>query len=280
MQASTETEDERLRQEYLNHWHETWRGFTAALVSTEDFHAFVWTVKLLKSGICFAYFKSGVYQLKLHIYWRSWVPGLAITLIALVIFSYFGSLREIIRKRWCCPSAEMEGGTKNSCFVTGERCRWLHFHDAVVLYLGLMIIFNLMSACFRSPGVVLPNQKQGNDRENEDTRITDDSLKADSKIQNECIRWSSKDSRGGFCGIGPVFNIAREVFLVQNYYNLVALSMGSREAKIDCGSEKTPPPAFPSTQETFCNKCKIKRPPRCHHCSISDQWYVHSLVAV
>ena len=275
MQASTEAEDDRLRQKYLNHWHETWRGFTAALVSTEDFHAFRWTIRLLKAGLCFAYFKSGIYQLKIHIYWRSWVPALAIALIALVVSSYFGALREIVRERWCCSTA---GGTNNNCSVAeGEGCRWMIFHDAVVLYLGLMILFNFVSACFRSPGVVLANHQKAKDRGGKDSMVAEKSKNLSSEILNEHMRWSSKNSQGGFCGMDPILNIAREEFLVRNYYNLADLSRTFREYGANDDSGRKEIQEFPSTRETFCNKCMIKRPPRAHHCSISGRWYVHLL---
>ncbi len=239
MQGNTEQieEDVPLREQCLNHWHETWNEFKRALVSTEDFNALHWTVKLFKAGIGAFYFTSGLDRLKIHVYWRSWIPALAIILIVLVVVSYFGGLREVVRERWCCIN-------NNSC---PEGCRWLLFHDAVVVYLGGMILFQYLSACFSSPGVVLPNQ---DDKSQETTH-------ANGRIQTRV--WSSKDSRGGFCGINPALNVAKEAWLVQNYFDLAS----SRQFS-----------GFPGTEETFCNKCNIKRPPRCRHCSVCNRWYV------
>ena len=155
-------EDDPIREKYLNHWQKTWQGFTSAIVSTEDFHAFQWTIKLFKAGFCVLYIKSGVYKLKIHIYWRSWIPPLAIVLVVLVVSSYFGSLREVVRERWCFPAGE-ETNNSYPIVIEGEGCRWLRFHDAVVLYIGFMILFNFVSACFRSPGVVLPNPQPAKD---------------------------------------------------------------------------------------------------------------------
>jgi len=268
-EKENEDEEDRFRRYYLNNWHKTWAAFNLALRSTDDFNAFEWCFKLLKSVICFGYFKFGLYKLKLHIYWRSCVPVLAIVLIVVVVVSYFGSLREIINERWCCPTAGTEGGINNSCSRVDESgwCRWLLFHDAVVVYLGLMIIFNFLSACFRSPGVVLAKQ-QVKDSEKKESMIAN---KRDSQIQKEYIKWSSKDSRGGICGIDPILNIAREEFLVQNYYNFAGLSKGSRKCNTNINSKKEQNQVFPINRETFCNKCWIKRPPRCHHCSICDR---------
>ena len=263
-------EDDGIRQKYLNQWHETWREFKSALMSTEDFPAFQWTVRLLKAGSCFVYFKSGVHLLKIHIYWRSSVPALAITLIVLVVSSYFGSLREIIRERWCCPE-----DITCSLAEEGEGCQWILFHDLVVLYLGFMILFNFLSACFRSPGVVLPNLQRPKVGDEKGDR-GDGKSKENGEKRLERLQWSSKDSRGGFCGIDPILDITKEAYLVQNYYNL---AISRREATVQGTTKyvsKTKQlDSFPSTQETFCNKCMIKRPPRSHHCSISNRWCVH-----
>ena len=275
MEAVTEKENEdegyRFREQNLDDWHETWSAFNLALRSTDNFHAFEWTFKLLKSGFFFAYFRFGLYKLKLHVYWRSWVPALAITIIVAIVLSYFGSLRNIIKERWCCSIVGVEGKFNNSCSFVDDSdwCRWLLFHDAVVVYLGLMIIFNLMSACFRSPGVVLAKRQQPKGSKKKESMITN---KLDSQVQKESIKWSSKDSVGGFCGVGPILNVAREELLVRNYYCIAGISHGSRICNTDTNSKKKQNQAFPSSRETFCNKCMIKRPPRCHHCSICDRW--------
>jgi hypothetical protein len=268
-------DEDPFRQICLAKWHETWSAFTVALRSTDDFHPFEWTWKLLKSGICVSYFKSGLHKLKIHIYWRSWVPALAIALIVLVVASYFASLREIIRERWCCPAVGGEGGTNYMCSLSDANgwCRWLLFHDATVMYLGLMILFNFLSACFRSPGVVLQNEQQLKDSEKKTSRITKN---LHGEARKESIKWCSKDSRGGFCGIDPTLDTEREGFLVQTYYNIANSTSGSGHCKTNINSgKKQHNKPFPSSRETFCGKCNLKRPPRCHHCSTCNRWYVH-----
>ncbi len=258
MQESTQ--EDPLRQAYLNHWNETWSGFKRAIVSTEDFNALGWTVKLFKAGMGAFYFKSRLDIFKIHIYWRSWVPALAIVLIVGVVASYFGSLREVVRERWCCVAGE-------KC-SRGVQCRWLLFHDAVVVYLGFMILFNYVSACFRSPGVVLANRNQSKDENEKDSTSTGSSKKIHTRKSIQ--RWSAKDSRGGFCGMDAVLDVAREAWLVQTYYNLASESRKSSNTQSRTKTEQVE--NFPSNRETFCNKCQIKRPPRCHHCSICNRW--------
>ena len=169
-QKEIESVDDKIRQTALRKCHETWADFNAALRSTDDFHAFEWTWKLLKISVPFFYFQFGVYKLKLHIYWRSVVPALAIALIVAVVISYFGSLRKIIELRWCL--------TDKSITRLGEsdQCRWLFFHDAFVVYVSTMIIFNFLSACFRSPGVVLTSRQQAKINKGSDLVDTNNSM--------------------------------------------------------------------------------------------------------
>jgi len=271
-QKEIEDVDDKIRQTALRKCHETWADFNAALRSTDDFHAFEWTWKLLKISVPFFYFQFGVYKLKLHIYWRSVVPALAIVLIVAVVISYFGSLRKIIELRWC--STTMAEVTDKSITRLGEsdQCRWLFFHDTFVIYVSTMIIFNFLSACFRSPGVVLTSRQQAKNNKGSDLVDTNNSML---KVWKD---WSSTDSIGGFCGISLPFDVAREALLVKSYYNIADSRNSSTKHNTTRNIMKRKNEVFPSTQETFCNKCMIKRPPRCHHCSICDRWYVFTFV--
>jgi hypothetical protein len=232
---------------YLDHWEDTWNDFNRAIRSREEFNATRWTWRLLVAGMGYLYVKTGLVNLNVHVYWRSWVPSFAVTLVALVVMSYYTTLRSPLMERWCCSPSVVDG-TK----TCRNDCLWPHFHDAAVAYFGVMILFHYLSACFRSPGVAL----------SEDFRPTGDKVPKEESIKSK-LKWTAVDSRGGCCCLNPMLNIDRETALVETYYFKVAGNAARRGWGI---GER-----FPSTDESRCDKCNIQRPPRCHHCSICDR---------
>lgn len=223
---------------YEQQWIHTWDSFNRALRSPDDFNAFTWLFRLAKGFMCYLYFKSGLYKLRIHRYWRSGVPAFGISLICVVLLSYYFSLRTVIIARWCCPLSN----------ITCHRpsCPWAVFHDGFVFYVGVMIIFHYISACFRSPGVALTADY--------------DKFEKSAYGITEDIRWKSIDSQGGCCCFGPNFDIGAERHRVSKYKNLQP-SRKSPDNNI----------IFPSIDWTECQKCRISRPPRCHHCSVCNR---------
>lgn len=224
---------------YEQNWADTWHSFNRALRSPDHFNAFTWLFRLARGIAGLLYFKSGIYKLGIHRWWRSTVPAFGISLICLVVVAYYLNLRPVIVKRWCCP---VDVIPDERC--KGGGCRWGIFHDLLVFYFGTMILFHYVSACFRSPGVALAAEYN----ELEPTLELPDHL-----------AWDSLDSQGGCCCLGPRVDIAAERRRVSWYRdNMSAKSKASTDV-------------FPDVEWTDCKHCGISRPPRCHHCSVCNR---------
>mmetsp|Transcript_104426 Transcript_104426/g.156400 ORF Transcript_104426/g.156400 Transcript_104426/m.156400 type:complete len:420 (+) Transcript_104426:48-1307(+) len=217
---------------YEEAWSETWSKFNRALRSPDNFNAFQWTLKLSKAAlIYFVYFRTGLYRLRLHKHWTSWIPFVGIGLVLLISSSYYYSLRSGIAHRYCC----METEASDQCQV-GWKCSLAH--DVTVTYISFMIVFHYLAACFQSPGVALPGERPNDSNTPE--------------IGQE--EWLAVDGRGGCCCFNTRLNVAKEQKRV-NEYNALNIQ--------DVSGVRN----FPSVERTVCQKCNITRPPRCRHCS-------------
>ena len=233
LRRNMESEDK-----YEQEWSRTWASFRRALRSPDDFNATSWLLRLVKGYIAYLYFKSGLFKLGLHDHWRSSVPFFGLLLICTVLLSYICSIRSALATVWCCAATH----SQTACQVT--TCAWASVHDVFIAYLGIMIMFHYSSACFRSPGVALSAEYDG---------IGDQGI----ATMPENLIWKSVHSRGGCCGFNSTLNITGERRLVAMY-----------SASPLPGKMKD---AFPSLEWTPCSKCKIIRPPRCHHCSTCNR---------
>jgi DHHC palmitoyltransferase len=231
---------------FIQRWHDTYNAFLRAIRSpTDNFNAFQWTCRLIQAALGYVYGKSGLYQLKIHIYWRSCVPAMGMSLIVLVVLSYYTSLRSVVQMSWCQsrPSA-------------------IYFHDSFVAYLGTMILYHMISACFRSPGVALPDAAK--DKKSNEKTTTGEASKFQSQSS---YKWMAVESQGGCCCIDPILNVPRERQLVEMYSQRNVPSQDTNNKNQSPSSTPKTPDFFPDCKSTVCEKCRIQRPPRCHHCS-------------
>ena len=109
-------------------------------------------------------------------------------------------------------------------------CAWEHVHTTIVFYLGVMILYTYIGVIFESPGVALP-------------------------LGDQPQVWKAIDSQGGFLGWDATLDVSAERRRVDMHGPMLQ------------HEEDDDATVYPSISFTFCKKCKIWRPPRCHHCS-------------
>lgn len=217
----------------------TWNQFARALRSPEPFNAWQWSYDLLNAGVSDLATLCGLSRQSLN----PWIPLFALSLILLVLISYFLSIRHVMHSRWCSNHDTDHRHDEGHCY-------WMPIHDVVVSYLGSMILFHYFSAVCSSPGVCLSKTSERT--------------------------WTAKAGQGGLWGYNVSLDRAREKQRVEQY-NILALREISTEKSTRLrtketenpvsGSAESPGCYFPSPATTFCLKCQIVRPPRCHHCS-------------
>ena len=229
-------------------WAQTWNEFNRALRSPEPFEAFTWVFRLGNAAMKSGYYRSGLYRLRLHLLWRPLMPIFAVLLIILILASYFTFLRDPIKQRWCCPPNSESASYTTGC--TDEDCSWMIVHDMIVAYLGIMILFNFVTGCIRSPGVALP------------TLEGVDNISTSNNAPPQFI-WTAFNGQGGCLGFNPKVDVHAERRRVTEYNEMAKRIGVSNNGNMDDN--------FPSTRSTTCIKCNITRPARCHHCSACNR---------
>jgi len=248
----------------VEEWRAVWINFKRALGGDiyADFNEWHWIRLLFISGVkCLLYRTNLTYVVKAirdctgHV--SQIVPCFAISLVFLTILSYFFCLHQpIIVERWCnCGSKDEK--TKEDCTSVingdGQDCLWSTFHASVVIYLVTMILWNYTLTTFASPGIVLPPQL------NDTSEMTETIAKTSEAKEpiSSPFKRKSVETGGGCCFLKLNFNVEKERCRVLFYDGVGEEDWASMEGIV----------YIPSPQKSYCKKCKMNRPPRCHHCS-------------
>eukprot|EP00567_Pseudictyota_dubia_P006351 CAMPEP_0197434662 /NCGR_PEP_ID=MMETSP1175-20131217/2366_1 /TAXON_ID=1003142 /ORGANISM="Triceratium dubium, Strain CCMP147" /LENGTH=522 /DNA_ID=CAMNT_0042963469 /DNA_START=81 /DNA_END=1649 /DNA_ORIENTATION=+ len=253
-----------------------WNNFNRALRSPEPFDQLHWIRVLGVTSMRYLYHVSRLNTflrgLNLRKIWRPLVPAFGMGLVIVVVASYFLSLRDkVIRKIWCECIYSFDGEENNPlpkvCAEKSKDCNWLVFHDSLVIYIAIMILWNFLLTTFASPGVVVPVKEISLSASRTDDVSTNNPTNATEwvgKAQPSSIsRWTSTEGRGGCCFVNPVLDVAAEQNRV-SLYGKLEVANDKHEKGGDFGWTNIK--HFPSPEPTYCNKCKQLRPPRCHHC--------------
>mmetsp|Transcript_9849 Transcript_9849/g.12999 ORF Transcript_9849/g.12999 Transcript_9849/m.12999 type:complete len:475 (-) Transcript_9849:48-1472(-) len=256
---------------------ETWRGFNRALRSPyEPFNPFDWIHRLFLGLVDHFYIHSGcinlVVKYELNNAWRPLLPLFGLGMIISIDLAYAASIRSVLKERWCCASAAttVEGITNNEAKTTQQEsddsCRWMMLHDSLVLYLSFMLLFHYMSTVLNSPGVALPEAKKQQGQRQQQGSGSGQSYE----------RWKNTEGQGGMLCIQPILSESAERQRVALYGPIKPRGENQNAHHEPADSSLSPLPRrnhvyFPSHEASFCEKCNILRPARCHHCSFCNR---------
>jgi len=174
------------------------------------------------------------------------LPFFALTLVGSIVVAYIFILHEQVTVEcWCSENIDDSTGRNLSA-----SCRTSNALLFGVYYFGTMIIYNYTKTTFSSPGVLNTVSSICTTNPNPSNNVdANDS-------------WRSYRGQGGFCYIAFKQNSARETNTLQKYSMNGTEQSATEDFLPETGSVFIPNPSL-----SFCKKCQMRRPPRCHHCS-------------
>lgn len=214
----------------------TWRELKENLLDIHsDFDPFHWIIRLL-----FALFRrTQLYRFNGHI--LQCLPLVAIGIILFVLWVYYSCLHSrIVLQNFsiCSTSANTSTPAAPASNKNITADRFCVIYDTILmmipLYLGIMIIFNFLCTVFSSPGTC--------------------------HVPHLNTVWKATQGQGGMCYLNPISSSSDNSFHPEDCLKI--------DPNIKTNMERDLLPILlPSPYHSFCEKCKVQRPPRCHHCS-------------
>jgi DHHC palmitoyltransferase len=201
-----------------SHFAQEWKRFKRALLkSSQCFNPFVWIFRLATAIGLDVHDTTGLR-------WRPIIPVVPVALVFIISGCYAWKLRDdLLRPQWC--------SVDSSHLVENHPCLWIPFHDCLVSYFTIMIVFHFIQASIRSPGILI-TKKTGEDYlEGMNTS-----------------HWIAIESE-------------KKLALK---YGVLRLHNNNSERNGRSGNH-------PSPFASICDKCDSIRPPRCHHCRICNK---------
>ena len=213
---------------------DAWRAFMKALHSPETFNPFAWIFRIARAVHRDALHHLGIPATGWKYRILPCIPVFAVTLVLFCALAYPLSIRSLIRERWCCSiqASKNISTDPESPHCSKSLCPWMVLHDLLVIYLPSMIVYHFVCACRSSPGVVVGSKK-------------------------DPVEWA------GFGGWRTRFDRASEEARGALYGPLLL----QKEA----ASGELSADFFPSPFASYCDKCDVVRPPRAHHCRVSNR---------
>jgi len=298
--AETETEIVTTQQNTKTieeEWNTALTEFNRAIRDvTSDFNQWHWMQKLFKTGMQYVLYKittrigvSPKLIKKKMGHLLHMIPCFSICLICFVSLCYFTTLHDsVIVKRWChCFSENNNNGIEPQpqqyCQKQNETyCWWSTIHATIAIYLTIMILCNYSLTVFTSPGVALPPPFRDTTDNNQEEEQKESNNIVDSLINNtatcsktsinrrptndiyeQSLLWKSYyKSRGGCCYVHSNLNAKKEHDRVLSFYKYN--NSNAKEEDWSCTENIV---YLPSPNKSYCKRCFMHRPARCHHCS-------------